>query len=196
MVFVFIFTKWIQQLDINQQRTDDVMNVWHHHRYFFMIRSVEKLAIAKAKKETKNYKNWCSTSNSLQTKTTWPTTWPTTWLAMSRALALARIKIMKFCCDQSILMSTSILTSWGLRIPGIDLWIRRFSSSALRRACSLSSRNKSEVSSPANSLIWMRKSRRWPLNPGISSFKLKSPLTKILIWALKKKMIKIKRWRS
>lgn len=41
--------------------------------------------------------------------------------------------------------------SWGLRIPGTDIWILCFSSCAWRSDASLSSRNKSEVSSPANS---------------------------------------------
>lgn len=41
--------------------------------------------------------------------------------------------------------------SWGLRIPGTDIWILCFSSCAWRSDASLSSRNRSVVSSPANS---------------------------------------------
>lgn len=41
--------------------------------------------------------------------------------------------------------------SWGLRIPGTDIWILCFSSCAWRSDASLSSRNRSDVSSPANS---------------------------------------------
>lgn len=42
-------------------------------------------------------------------------------------------------------------SSWGLRIPGTDIWSLCFSSWAWRRAASLSSRNRSVESSPANS---------------------------------------------
>ena len=41
--------------------------------------------------------------------------------------------------------------SWGLRIPGTDIWILCFSSWAWRSDASRSSRNRSVVSSPANS---------------------------------------------
>lgn len=41
--------------------------------------------------------------------------------------------------------------SWGFRIPGTDIWIRRFSSCACRNAVSRSSRNRSESSSPVYS---------------------------------------------
>jgi len=43
--------------------------------------------------------------------------------------------------------------SWGFKIPGTDCCIRRFSSAAFLSASSLSSRNKSDVSSPAISFI-------------------------------------------
>ncbi len=42
-------------------------------------------------------------------------------------------------------------SSWGLRIPGTDIWSLCFSSWAWRRDASLSSRNRSVESSPANS---------------------------------------------
>lgn len=41
--------------------------------------------------------------------------------------------------------------SCGLRIPGTDIWSLCFSSCAWRKAASLSSKNKSALSSPANS---------------------------------------------
>lgn len=47
--------------------------------------------------------------------------------------------------------------SCGLRMPGTDIWILCFSSWACRSDASLSSRNRSEVSSPANS--WNGSSR-------------------------------------
>lgn len=74
-------------------------------------------------------------------------------------------------------------SSWGLRIPGTDIWSLCFSSWAWRRAVSLSSKNKSVESSPANSLICTRKSLRCSLNAGMSWFKLKRPVTNTFTWA-------------
>lgn len=47
--------------------------------------------------------------------------------------------------------------SWGLRMPGTDICSLCFSSWAWRREASLSSRNRSEVSSPANSYRYTEK---------------------------------------
>lgn len=57
-----------------------------------------------------------------------------------------------FCTRRPPLQShISSGSSWGLRIPGTDIWSLCFSSWAWRRAASLSSKKRSVVSSPANS---------------------------------------------
>lgn len=58
-----------------------------------------------------------------------------------------------FCTRCSLPLQSHISSgsSWGLRMPGTDIWSLCFSSWAWRSAVSLSSKNRSVVSSPANS---------------------------------------------
>ena len=77
-------------------------------------------------------------------------------------------------------MSSGI--SCGLSMPGTVIWNLRLSSWAFFSVPSRSSKKRSESSSPVNSRIWTRKSRRCSLKAGMSWSRLNKPWTVILIW--------------
>jgi len=66
------------------------------------------------------------------------------WLILPLERLLSASQVMIQSC-----ISSGI--SWGFRIPGTDIWKRRFSSCASRNAVSRSSKNRSESSSPVYS---------------------------------------------
>ena len=84
-------------------------------------------------------------------------TWKENNLSTGSVLALSwpfpPSELFCTCCSLLLLLQSHISSgsSWGLRMPGTDIWSLCFSSWAWRRAVSLSSRNRSVVSSPANS---------------------------------------------